>query len=330
MRVLAGDIGGTNARLAIVELGDGQAEIRRASTFKSDQLGDLVTIVRRFLEDSPTRPERASLAAACPIVGGICHPPNLAWEIDVGRLGAQIGIEDARVLNDFDAVGHAIPHLGPEDVVTIRTGDPVPLGPIAVIGAGTGLGAVFLVHDGARYRVVSSEGGHMDWGPRGELQLALLRFLSERHREESGGHVSCERVLSGEGLVAVYEFLVETRRAQDNSETHRAMAMGDPAAAISRCAAEGKDPGAAAALNLFIEMYGATAGNLALMVQARGGVYLAGGIARRNLPAFRNGAFTTAFSDKGRMSNYLDPIPVHVITRRDVGVLGAAYAALEP
>ena len=283
MRVLAGDIGDTNARLAIVELGDGRPEIRRASTFKSEQFDDLLTLVRRSIGYSPTRPERASLAVACPIVDGICRPPNLAWEIDVGRLGAQIGIEDARVLNDFEAVGHAIAHLGPDAVVTIRTGDPVALGPIAVTGAGTGLGAAVLVHDGARYRVVSSEGGHVDWGPRGELQVALLRFLSERHREESGGHVSYERVLSGEGFAAVYEFLVETHRAQENPETRRAMAKGEPAAVISRRGARGKDPGAAAALNLFVEMYGAAAGNLALLVQARGGVYLAGGIACRNL-----------------------------------------------
>ncbi len=331
MKLLAGDIGGTNARLAIVDLEGGRAEVSNLHVFPSGER-DLVEIVREFLDGLPERPSRASLAVACPIVDGKCRPTNLPWEIDLARFAEQIEVSEARVLNDFDAVGHAIPHLGPDDCRAIVEGEPVPGTPIAALGAGTGLGVAILIPEvggsgSGRYRVVSSEGGHADFAPRDEEQWALRGFLAERYREESGGHVSRERVLSGRGIVALYEFLTAGGRA--DPRTRAAMAREDPAAAISRRALAGEDRAARRALEIFVEVYGAVAGDLALVAQSRGGVYVAGGIARHLLPVLAEGRFQEAFLAKGRAARLLGSVPVRVITDPLAGLVGAAWAAVE-
>ena len=327
MRVLAADIGGTNARLALVEIEDGRARVLRRNTTDSRRFDGFAAMVGPFLEELERRPDRASIAIAGPVLDGSVRPPNLDWTIEVGSVGSEIGIEPALVLNDFDAVASAVPHLGPEDLEVVLEGDPDAEGAIAVLGAGTGLGVSFLGWDGTRHRIVGSEGGHVDFAPRNETEEGLLRFLRDRYGDVSRGHVSYERVLSGPGLEAIYDFLVGSNRFPDDPGVRAAMEDRDPAAVIAERARAGDHPAATAAVELLFDVYGAMAGSLALLVQAQGGVYLAGGIAQQNAWALRTGRFAAAFLAKGRMRGFMERIPVRLIMRDDVGLLGAAYAA---
>lgn len=324
MIVLAGDVGGTNARLALVAVDPDapRARIVRDRVRPSDEHGGLAPVVRAFLDEvGEDAPEGACLAVAGPVRDGRARLPNLGWELDARELAAAVGMPGLRLINDFDAVAWGLELLGPDDVAVLQPGSPDPDGVRAVIGAGTGLGEGFVVRSRGRWDVHSSEGGHVDFAPRTPLQCRLWAFLRERH-----DRVSWERVVSGPGLVAVYEFLREEGVAPEDPDVRRAMEEGDPAPVISRHALRDDDPLSARALDLFIDAYGARAGNLALTVQATGGVWIAGGIAPAILDRLRDGGFIRAFRAKGRMSELVESIPVRVITNTDVGLLGAALA----
>ena len=322
MIVLAGDVGGTNARLALVEMNGQAPRIVKESRYPSHDYPGLGPIVKRFFEESGSRPERACVAIACPIVGDDCTAPNLAWIVNAVALAAEIGISQTSIINDFVAVGHGIPLLQPSDLATLQRGTPDPHGSIALIGAGTGLGQGFLVWEGDHYQVLPSEGGHADYAPRGNLEAGLLRFLEQQfHR------VSWERLLSGAGLVNIYRYLLASGVAPEQDSVREEMQKADPAAVITRHALAGTDCLADRALDLFCETMGAQAGNLALTVVAKGGVYLAGGIAPRIVQRLESGPFMKAFLDKGRLSDMLSLIPVHVILNPSVGLLGAAAEA---
>lgn len=322
MMVLAGDVGGTNARLAIVELNGRAARITREGRYASRDYPGLTPIVDRFCEEVTARPNRACFGIACPVVGDDCTAPNLPWTINGRKLAAEIGIPRTRIINDFVAVGFGIELLGESDLATLQEGSPTPHGPIALIGAGTGLGQAFLLWDGNHYRVLPSEGGHGDFAPRGKLQIALSEFLGQQF-----GRVSWERLLSGPGLVNAYRYLVASAVAPEQATVRAEMEKEDPAKVITRHGLAKSDCLSDRALDLFCEVLGAQAGNLALTVVSTGGVHLAGGIARRILERLQNGPFLTAFRDKGRMSELLSRFPVHVIMNSKVGLLGAAAVA---
>jgi glucokinase len=317
--VLAGDVGGTNARLAIVELDRRAARIARERRYPSRDYPGLAPIVLRFLEEEATRPDRACFGIACPLVGDDCTAPNLPWTINARKLAAEIGIPRTTIINDFVAVGHGIELLGPPDLTTLQEGTPEPQGPIALIGAGTGLGQGFLLWEGDHYRVLPSEGGHGDYAPRGTLQAGLLQFLGRQFNR-----VSWERLLSGPGIVNAYRYLLASAVAPEQATVRAEMEREDPAAVIARHGLAKTDCLSDRALDLFCEIFGAQAGNLALTVVSTGGVYLAGGIAPRLVERLQSGPFLSAFRDKGRMSELLSRIPVHVIMNPDVGLLGAA------
>lgn len=329
-RVLAGDIGGTRARLAVVEWSEeGRPAIVERREYESARHEGLEPIVREFLERLDDVPGRACLAIPCPVTEEPCRPANLPWTIRLDGFDEAIGLPGTRLINDFDAVGHGLPYLGPESVAPIRDGAVVEDAPIAIVGAGTGLGVVFVLPGGKDgFRVVPSEGGHIGFAPREPVEWELRGFLAERHHEESGGHVSCERILSGEGLAELYRFLVDSGREEERPETRAAMAERDPAAVVTELGLAGSDPACARALERFASVYGALAGDLALLLETRGGVYLGGGIAPRILPALRAGGFERAFADKGRLGRLLHDVPVWVITDPDVGLIGAAAVAL--
>jgi glucokinase len=320
--VLAGDVGGTNARLATVELNGRTAQIGRQSRYPSGDYAGLTPIVRAFGNGGPPLPDRACFAIACPIVGDDCVAPNLPWTVNARTLASEIGIPRTTIINDFVAVGYAVELLGPSDLATLQQGSGVSQGPIALIGPGTGLGQGFLLWDGDHYRVFASEGGHGDFAPRGKLQADLLRFLTERFER-----VSWERVLSGPGLVNTYQFLLSSGVAPEQPTVRAEMEREVPAAVIASHALAKTDSLSDRALDLFCEILGAEAGNLALSVIATGGVYIAGGIAPRIVDRLKGEAFRTAFRDKGRLSALLSRIPVHVITNPNVGLLGAAAVA---
>jgi glucokinase len=322
MIVLAGDVGGTNARLAVVEVEGRNARIVQESKYPSRDYPGLAPIVRRFIEEAGSRPERACFGMACPMVGDECTAPNLPWTTNVKQLAADIGIPGTRIINDFVSVGYGIELLSPADLATLQEGSPESHGPIALIGAGTGLGQGFLFWDDDHYEVLPSEGGHSDFAPRGRLQSGLLQSLaSQFHR------VSWERLLSGAGLVNTYRYLVETGVAPEQQAVKDEMAHEDPAAVITRHGLAKTDCLSDRTLNLFCEIFGAQAGNLALTVVATGGVYLAGGIAPRVVSRLQAGGFMEAFRDKGRLSELLHRIPVHVVTNPKVGLLGSAAVA---
>ncbi|MBX6332072.1 MAG: glucokinase [Gemmatimonadaceae bacterium] len=323
MKVLAGDVGGTHARLAVVEIDAREIAILEARTYRSREFPGLAPIVLDFLAAVGERCDRACFGIACPVVGGECETPNLPWSVNARRLAADIGIPGARLVNDLDAIAYGVARLGPADLVCLQAGERREHGVIALIGAGTGLGQAFLVWDGVRYRPCPSEGGHVTFAPRTDLERALQAALAAEL-----GHVSFERVLSGPGLVNIYRFLAARDGARENPAVRDAIAA-EGGKAVSRYGLRGEDPLCAAALDLFAGVYGAQAGNLALTVLATGGVYVVGGIAPAIVEKLSEGRFMSAFRDKGRMGALLEKIPVHVVMNPRVGLLGAAVAALE-
>lgn len=322
MIVLAGDVGGTNARLALIDLSGRVARVMKESRYPSRDYPGLGPIVRQFCDEAGSRPAHACLAIACPIVGDDCTAPNLPWKVNVLELAAEIGIPRTAIINDFVAVGYGIGLVDALHLATLQEGTPVEGGTIALIGAGTGLGQGILVWDADHYRVLPSEGGHADYAPRGDLDAGLLHALRRQF-----GRVSWERLLSGVGLVNIYEYLLAAGVAPEQEAVRAEMGREDPAAVITRHALAGTDPLCDRTLDLFCEALGAQAGNLALTVVATGGVYLAGGIAPRIAARLAGGGFLSAFRDKGRLSELLCTIPVHVIMNPSVGLLGAAAVA---
>ncbi len=322
MRVLAGDVGGTNARLAIVEVGDGGARIVREQDYPSAEYDGLAAIARKFLAAGDEAPERACIAIAGPVVDGTAQATNLPWTIEAARVGAALGIPRLGLVNDFFAVGMGLDLLGPDGRVTLQRGEPHAYGAVAYLGAGTGLGVGFRLWDGERYRVYASEGGHVDFAPRNALQDGLLRFLRAKY-----GRASNERVLSGRGLGDLYAYLREARAAAPRAEVEREMAEQDPAAVVTGHALAGDDALCAQALDLFVAVLGGVAGNLALIAVATGGVYIAGGIAPRIVEQLRSATFVDALRAQGRLSPLVAKAPVHVVTNTRVGLLGAAACA---
>lgn len=316
--ILAGDIGGTNARLAYFQPQNGGLRLVSERVFPSREYNELGEIVAKFLKDSAMRPEVACFGIAGPVRNGHVETSNLPWIIEQSRLAKQIQLPTL-LINDLEASAWGIGALNAPDVVALNELE-LTAGNQAVIAPGTGLGEAGLFWDGSQHQVFACEGGHADFAPQGETQIQLLQFLASRY-----GHVSYERILSGPGLVNVYEFLC-TKCSTDEPAGVTAQVRGD-AAAISQAALNGTDRLAEAALDLWISVYGAEASNLALKTMATGGIFLAGGISPKILPKLKGPAFMHAFLEKGRMRSLLESIPVQIIVNDKAGLLGAARCA---
>lgn len=340
--LLAGDIGGTKTILRLVKSPDrGQMYSLDEATYKSGEFPDLVPMVRQFLQAAAEHlgyvpaPEKACFAIAGPVVNNTAKLTNLTWLLDAKRLEQELAISKVSLINDFAAVGYGVLGLGTPDLHTLQAEAPQKNAPIAVIGAGMGLGQGFLIPVGDTYQVFSSEGGHTDFAPRTELEFQLLKYLMDKHDIQ---HVSVERVVSGQGIVSIYQFLRDRLSIpespniaadirtweQQAGQTEKTI---DPAAVISKAALEASDRLCEQTMQIFIEAYGAEAGNLALKLLPYGGVYMAGGIAAKILPLIQSGNFLTAFSQKGRMNPILEKMPVHVVLNPQVGLIGAAVSA---
>jgi len=320
--ILAGDIGGTNARLAYFQPQNGRFQLVSERVFPSRDHRGLGEIVKQFLDESGTRPEAACFGIAGPVRNGRVETSNLPWVIEQSVLANQIHLAATLLINDLEASAWGIGALGMEDLVTLNPGAGSVAGNQAVIAPGTGLGEAGLFWDGSRHHVFACEGGHTDFAPHGELQIELLRFLATKF-----GHVSYERILSGPGLVNVYEFLCASGCGKQSAELSAAMEGGDPAAAISQAALSGNDSLAGKALDLWIAVYGAETSNLGLKIMSTGGLFLAGGISPKILPRLSGTLFMEAFLDKGRMRPLVEAMPVHVVTNEKAGLLGAARCA---
>ncbi len=320
--ILAGDIGGTNARLAYFQPQNGRLKLVSERIFPSREHHEFGEIVVQFVNESGTRPEAACFGIAGPVRNGRVETSNLPWVIEQSRLAQQIHLPATLLINDLEANAWGIGALDPGDLVTLNRGAGAAIGNQAVIAPGTGLGEAGLFWDGTRHHVFACEGGHTDFAPQGELQIELLRFLHSRI-----GHVSYERILSGPGLVNVYDFLRQTNGGKESEELGLAIKSGDPAAAISLAALNRTDALAEKALDLWVSVYAAEASNLALKIMATGGLFLAGGISPKILPKLTGALFMEAFLEKGRMRPLVESMPVQVVTNDKAGLLGAARCA---
>lgn len=320
MRVLAGDIGGTNARLAIYDVEDERYELESSETYPSQRFDSLAAIVRAFVSDRETEVQRACFGVPGPVKGRRAQTTNLPWLVRAAELAASVGVDQVAVINDLEAQAHGIVTLASDDLVTLNAGDPRALGNRALIAAGTGLGQAGLFWDGENHHPFACEGGHTSFAPRGVVQTALLEYLSERFE-----HVSWERVVSGPGLVSLHDFLVEHRRFKLPADHD----VPDPEApeAITESAMAGRCPVCVEALELFVQLYGAEAGNLALKIMARGGLYIGGGIAPKIIEVLKEPPFIEAFLAKGRMRPLLEAMPVRVILNERTALQGAARFA---
>jgi glucokinase len=320
--ILGGDIGGTNTRLALFDDGGRFPADGIERHYPSRQHAGLEVIVRTFVEETGVRPGVACFGVAGPVREGRALTTNLPWVVDAAVLGGQLGAP-TWVVNDLEATAWGLGTLAAGDVVELAPGAAGAAGNAAVIAAGTGLGEAGLYWDGRQHLPFPSEGGHATFAPEDDVEVELLRWLRRRFRE----HVSWERVLSGPGLVSLYQFLRDTGRGEEPVWLADAMRAGDPAAAITRAALDGSSPLCVETLDRFAGLYGAEAANLALKVMATGGVYLGGGIAPRIVAKLTDGAFMRRFLDKGRMRGLLETMPVRVVTNDRCGLLGAGRCA---
>jgi glucokinase len=319
--ILAGDIGGTRTRIGLFDQVPARPRAVAVRSFPTLEYPDLIAILSAFLSDEPLA--GAAVDAACfgvagPVAGTTAQLTNAPWGVDAGRVAKEFSIDDVRLLNDIEAMAYAVPVLQPSELRVLQTGEAAPGGNMALIAAGTGLGEALLHNLDGRFVPSPSEAGHADWAPRTEGDLAVWRSLVERF-----GRAEVEHVLSGRGLVNLHRV----------THAARCPALADdrePAApaAISAAALGGTCGDCAKALALFVEAYGAEAGNLALRTMATAGLFVGGGIAPKILPALEDGRFMRAFRDKAPFDGLLAAVPVNVILTEQAGLIGAAvYAA---
>jgi glucokinase len=320
--ILAGDVGGTNTRLAFFQLRDGHPETVVERIYPSAGHSSLDDIVADFIASQKIHADAAAIGVAGPVRDGICRATNLPWIVDSRALARRAGISRFALINDLEANAYGISTLEPSDFVVLQQGDTNAQGNGAVISPGTGLGEAGLYWDGKQHWPVASEGGHSSFAPQDALQDELMRYLRAQF-----GHVSWERVLSGPGLFNVYKFLRDTGRGEEPAWLAAELKDHDPSPTISRAALEGKCALCGKALDLFVELYGSEAGNVALKMAAMGGVYLGGGIAPRILPKLQSSGFLAAFVDKGRLRPLLETIPIRVILNDRTALRGAALRA---
>jgi glucokinase len=322
--LLAGDIGGTKTALGLYSADRGSRAPLLQSEYPSAKYASLGAVVREFLATTDLKADRACFAVAGPAIAGSIQVTNLPWHLRESELAAELELRSVHLVNDLEAIADAMTILDARELHQLNPGEPVHGAAKAVIAPGTGLGEAFLVWDGVRYHSFPSEGGHADFAPTTEQQAGLLLFLLRRC-----DHVSVERVCSGPGLVNIYRYLRESGCAE-SADLSRAIAENrrDGPRLISDAALRpNPDPLSRSALQLFVSILGAEAGNLALKVWSIGGVYLAGGIPQRNLPALEDGRFMSAFTAKGRMGDLLSRVPVYVVALQ-AALLGAAHVGL--
>jgi glucokinase len=321
--ILAGDVGGTKCNLALLSEKDGKLTSVFKQRFASKDFAQFDLIVREFSRQAAPhltkdRVRAAGFGVAGPVINNQVRATNLPWTVDAAVLANELNLADVVLMNDLGATGHSIEHLAPEEYCVLNPGQPEHGGTRALLAAGTGLGQSILVWDGARYRVVPSEGGHSDFAPHTEQQIELLRYMRRRYPQ-----VSWELILSGRGFRTIHEFL--NPGVIHHSFEDPGM---DPAPEITKLGLSKECPVCSDTLDLWTAIYGSEAGNLALKVLALGGVYVAGGIAVKIIEKIKDGTFFEAFRDKWKFESLLSDIPVSVVLNESAPLIGAAYEAL--
>lgn len=347
--ILAGDIGGTKTNLALYDWTTDRVDPVRLETFHSADYKSLEEILEEFLtppkpptllddvdaavpedeasESEALPPEPIKLAAACfgvagPVIENHSHTTNLPWVVDGAALAKRFDIPRVQLLNDLEATAYGILLLRPDELEVLNPGSPPKKRQaIALIAAGTGLGEAILFWDGKSYRPMPSEGGHCDFAPNNDYEIELLRYLRSQYL-----HVSYERLLSGPGLNAIYEYVRDTKKNEPTWLAEK-IKVGDPAAEIAEAGLKGQADIAKQSLDLFASIYGAEAGNLALKALSLDGVYVAGGMAPKLIKKLQDGTFMKAFVNKGRYKRLLGNMPVNVVMNQKTALLGAASVA---
>jgi glucokinase len=323
--ILAGDVGGTSVRLAYFEQRSGKLwpaaeEVKHARDYPTFEAA-----VREFKLSNAYKVTCACFGVAGPVKNGYVKASNLPWIIDASVLEREAGIAKVHLINDLEANAYGLAELGPNDLEDLTPGIKGSEGNAAVISAGTGLGEAGLFWDGRSHHPFAAEGGHADFGPANDIQLELWQFLHKKF----GGHVSWERVLSGPGQHNIYEFLRDSGKGQEEPWLREEMNADDASAVITRHGLDGSSPLCQQAVEMFVEVYGAAAGNLALKYLAVSGVYLGGGIAPKILPKLKEPRFLIAFRGKGRLRSLLETIPVRVVMNEKTALLGAGRVAMQ-
>jgi glucokinase len=321
--ILAGDIGGTNTRLGYFERSGDRTVPAETKTYSSTEHESLAAIVAKFTSEHRHGVEAACFAIAGPVKDGRVATTNLAWVVDSEGLARQLGLRRVELINDLEAIGYGLDQLAPGDLATLNPGAEGARGNRAIIAAGTGLGQAGCYWDGRAHRPFACEGGHADFAPRNELEVELLRYMLKKYER-----VSYERILSGSGLFELYQFLHHAHRGEEDPALTEVLYQQAHPAPIVRAALDGRSERCSLALDLFVALYGAEAGNLGLKLMARGGIFLGGGIAPRILERLKQPAFLHALTAKGRMRPLLEAMPVHVILNDKAGLLGAARYAV--
>ena len=321
MSILAGDVGGTKTNLALYSPVEGGLQLRTLRSFRSSGYPSLEAILEEFLAGQG-KVTLGCIGVSGPVNAGRSRLTNLPWTVDHEAVRRACGALALYLVNDLQAMVFSVPFLPAEGVATLQKGEPDPDGNVAVAAAGTGLGEAFLLRSGSRYLPVASEGGHADFAPRNEREVALLSFLRGEH-----GRVSAERVVSGPGLHRVYRFLREAEGRQEVPEVETRLVSDDPPKVIASAGVSGLSATCREAVRFFASLYGALTGNLALQYVATGGMVLGGGVPPAILPILAEGAFIEAFLDKGRFRHFLEKVPVKVILDETAALLGAARLA---
>lgn len=319
--ILAGDVGGTKAHLALYDFIDGKLESTRDEKYAAKDYSGVEEIVKEFLGAQTVT--AACLGVPGPVRDGRLRLTNLPWTLDSRELSVSLGINHVFLINDLEANGYGINELAADQIYTLSEGDPSQIGNRALIAAGTGLGECLLIWNGHSHVPYPSEGGHADYAPRNEDEIDLLRFLKQKYN----GRISWERVVAGMGLTNIYEFLREVRGVDEPAWLATRMVAEDPNAVITELALAAKSEICEKALDMYVSAYGAETGNLALKLLSVGGVYVGGGIAPRIIEKLKDGRFMKAFTDKGRLSQLLVNMPVRIILDSGAALLGAAAYA---
>jgi glucokinase len=320
--VLAGDIGGTKTNLGLFLEGKERPVPAVIETFSSQNAPDLEHILRRFFEIHPVPVTRACFGIAGPVVNGKSKTTNLPWNISEDRIKKRFNFQHVKLVNDLIATAMAIPLLKKDEFFPLNQAGSIKDQNLALVAPGTGLGKAMLIYQNGRYLPVPSEGGHADFAPNNEAEMKLWRYLHQHY-----GHVSIERVVSGSGLVNIYNWLKDSYRLKEPEWLKQKLKEMDPAKAITEAALDRKYPGCVEALNMFVSILGAVSGNLALTGMTTGGVYLGGGIPPKILSKLKEDIFMEAFTNKGRFKGFLEKISVKVVLNDKAALIGAAYCA---
>ncbi len=325
--LIAGDIGATKTNLGIYSRKKGARKPIAERTFTSKHYESLEAIVEEFLESVSVAVDDAAFGIAGPVIGSQVKTTNLPWMVSEEKIAKKLKVKRVYLINDLEAVAYSVPLLHEDDLFVLNKGKAVEEGAIGVIAPGTGLGEAFLTFDGARYRAHASEGGHADFGPTGEIESNLLKYMSNKY-----DHVSYERVCSGMAIPDIYRFLRDAGGYDEEPGwlTDELSRVDDATPVIVRGALSEEKACAicTAAIEIFVSVLGAEAGNLALKVMATGGIYIGGGIPPRIIPLLKK-SFPRAFINKGRYTDLMERIPVHVITNPKAALIGAAFYGLE-